>query len=134
MSIRAVSLCILVLLSAATARAESAQPKPKINPLVEKLKSAKFEEVEAAVSELVAANDPDGAALLGSLYSNGDAQRRLLAIRALARVAPPKVEEPLFRVVLDYAEGNQSRAAGILGINRGTLRKKLKELGLSGGA
>jgi len=28
--------------------------------------------------------------------------------------------------VLDYAEGNQSRAAGILGINRGTLRKKLK--------
>src|ERR1700755_2935983 len=45
-----------------------------------------------------------------------------------------EVEEPLFRVVLDYAEGNQSRAAGILGINRGTLRKKLKELGLSGGA
>jgi Fis family transcriptional regulator, factor for inversion stimulation protein len=45
-----------------------------------------------------------------------------------------EVEEPLFRVVLDYAEGNQSRAAVILGINRGTLRKKLKELGLSGGA
>jgi len=43
-----------------------------------------------------------------------------------------EVEEPLFRVVLDYAEGNQSRAAGILGINRGTLRKKLKQLGLSG--
>ena len=43
-----------------------------------------------------------------------------------------EVEEPLFRVVLDYAEGNQSRAAGILGINRGTLRKKLKQLGLGG--
>ena len=43
-----------------------------------------------------------------------------------------EVEEPLFRVVLDYAEGNQSRAAGILGINRGTLRKKLKQLGLAG--
>jgi len=42
-----------------------------------------------------------------------------------------EVEEPLFRAVLDYAEGNQSRAAGILGINRGTLRKKLRELGLS---
>ena len=41
-----------------------------------------------------------------------------------------EVEEPLFRVVLDYAEGNQSRAAGILGINRGTLRKKLKQFGL----
>ena len=42
-----------------------------------------------------------------------------------------EVEEPLFRVVLDYAEGNQSRAAGILGINRGTLRKKLRLFGLS---
>lgn len=41
-----------------------------------------------------------------------------------------EVEEPLFRVVLDYADGNQSRAAGILGINRGTLRKKLRQLGL----
>ena len=43
-----------------------------------------------------------------------------------------EVEEPLFRVVLDYAEGNQSRAAVILGINRGTLRKKLKQFGLAG--
>jgi Fis family transcriptional regulator len=43
-----------------------------------------------------------------------------------------EVEEPLLRVVLDYAEGNQSRAAGILGINRGTLRKKLRQFGLGG--
>lgn len=37
-----------------------------------------------------------------------------------------EVEKPLFRAVLDYTNGNQSRAAEILGINRGTLRKKLK--------
>ena len=43
-----------------------------------------------------------------------------------------EVEEPLFRAALDYAQGNQSRAAGILGINRGTLRKKLKQFGLAG--
>jgi len=42
-----------------------------------------------------------------------------------------EVEEPLFRAVLDYAEGNQSRAADILGINRGTLRKKLRAYGLA---
>lgn len=42
-----------------------------------------------------------------------------------------EVEVPLFRAVLDYAEGNQSRAAVILGINRGTLRKKLRTLGLA---
>ena len=42
-----------------------------------------------------------------------------------------EVEEPLFRTVLSYSEGNQSRAAGILGINRATLRKKLPEFGLA---
>jgi Fis family transcriptional regulator len=42
-----------------------------------------------------------------------------------------EVEEPLFRAVMSYADGNQSRAAEILGINRGTLRKKLKEYGLT---
>lgn len=37
-----------------------------------------------------------------------------------------EVERPLFKAVLDYTDGNQSQAAGILGINRGTLRKKLR--------
>ncbi|MGD8340152.1 MAG: DNA-binding transcriptional regulator Fis [Gammaproteobacteria bacterium] len=37
-----------------------------------------------------------------------------------------EVEKPLFRAVLDYTNGNQSEAAQILGINRGTLRKKLR--------
>ena len=41
-----------------------------------------------------------------------------------------EVEEPLFRIVMDYTQGNQSQAAGILGINRGTLRKKLKTYSL----
>lgn len=43
-----------------------------------------------------------------------------------------EVEEPLFKAVLDYTEGNQVRAADILGINRGTLRKKLRLLGIAG--
>jgi len=37
-----------------------------------------------------------------------------------------EVEEPLFKAVMDFTNGNQSQAADILGINRGTLRKKLK--------
>jgi Fis family transcriptional regulator len=41
-----------------------------------------------------------------------------------------EVEEPLFRDVMDYTHGNQSQAAGILGINRGTLWKKLKTYSL----
>jgi len=38
-----------------------------------------------------------------------------------------EVEKPLLKTVLDYTGGNQSQAAELLGINRGTLRKKLKE-------
>ncbi|HSD70097.1 MAG TPA: DNA-binding transcriptional regulator Fis [Woeseiaceae bacterium] len=41
-----------------------------------------------------------------------------------------EVEQPLFKAVMDYTQGNQSQAAGILGINRGTLRKKLKSYAL----
>ncbi len=37
------------------------------------------------------------------------------------------VERPLLEVVMRHAEGNQSRAAGWLGINRNTLRRKLLE-------
>ncbi len=35
------------------------------------------------------------------------------------------VEKPLLDVVLKHADGNQSRAAEWLGINRNTLRRKL---------
>lgn len=41
-----------------------------------------------------------------------------------------EVEVPLLKATLEHTEGNQSRAAEILGINRGTLRKKLKQYGL----
>ena len=44
-----------------------------------------------------------------------------------------EVEQPLFKAVMDYAQGNQSRAADILGINRATLRKKLRAYGLAEG-
>jgi len=42
-----------------------------------------------------------------------------------------EIEEPLFRSVLEYTKGNQSKASELLGINRGTLRKKLKMYGLN---
>ena len=41
-----------------------------------------------------------------------------------------EVEAPLFKATLEHTDGNQSRAAEILGLNRGTLRKKLKAYGL----
>jgi Fis family transcriptional regulator len=41
------------------------------------------------------------------------------------------VEKPLLVYILDRAEGNQTRAAEMLGINRNTLRKKMRDHGLS---
>ena len=40
------------------------------------------------------------------------------------------VERPLLEVVMRHAQGNQSRAAATLGINRATLRKKLRQYGI----
>ena len=42
------------------------------------------------------------------------------------------VEKPLLEVVLGRAEGNQTRAAAMLGIDRNTLRKKMQQLRIKG--
>ncbi len=50
--------------------------------------------------------------------------------RDLHRLVMETVEAPMLRVVLRHTNGNQTRAAQILGINRGTLRKKLAYYGI----
>ena len=42
-----------------------------------------------------------------------------------------EIEAPLLSAALEYCEGNQSRAAEMLGLNRGTLRKKLRTYNIS---
>lgn len=44
----------------------------------------------------------------------------------LYEVVINEVERPLLQTVMDFCGGNQTRAATMLGINRGTLRKKLR--------
>ena len=46
-------------------------------------------------------------------------------------IALRELEIPLFTEVLNHCEGNQSRAAAMLGIHRATLRKKLREYGIA---
>ena len=42
------------------------------------------------------------------------------------------IEKPMIETVLYRAEGNQSLAAEMLGINRATLRKKMQQLRIKG--
>lgn len=48
----------------------------------------------------------------------------------LYEVVLNEIEPPLLREVLRHHDGNQSRAAATLGINRATLRKKLRAHGI----
>ena len=51
----------------------------------------------------------------------------------LHRLLIEQTERTLLARVLEFAEGNQRRAAEILGINRATLRKKARQYDLLGG-
>ena len=41
-----------------------------------------------------------------------------------------EIERPLLEVLINHTHYNQVKMAGILGISRGTLRKKLKQYGM----
>jgi DNA-binding protein Fis len=55
------------------------------------------------------------------LERDGDMYKRLLT----------KVEKPLIEAALEKTDGNQLKAAKLLGINRNTLRAKIKKLGIN---
>lgn len=49
----------------------------------------------------------------------------------LYRLVIDQVEKPLLIAVMEYCRGNQTKASKCLGLNRGTLRKKLKHHNIS---
>ena len=51
--------------------------------------------------------------------------------RGLYQKLVTEIERPLIEQAMRRAEGNQVRAARILGLNRNTLRKKLVDLGIA---
>ncbi|MGP1923853.1 MAG: DNA-binding transcriptional regulator Fis [Arsenophonus sp. NEOnobi-MAG3] len=52
-------------------------------------------------------------------------------VNELYELVLTEVEKPLLDMVMQYTRGNQTRAALMLSINRGTLRKKLKKYGMN---
>lgn len=64
---------------------------------------------------------------LGGYFEDLDGQQPT----DLYRRVLDQVEPPLLDKVMVHTRGNQSRAAEILGISRGTLRTKLKRYGMA---
>lgn len=62
---------------------------------------------------------------LESYFAQLDGQR----VTDLYALFLAEVEAPLLECVLKYTGNNQSKTAELLGLNRGTLRKKLKKYG-----
>ena len=50
--------------------------------------------------------------------------------RGLYNLVMAEVEPPLLEAAMNYTRQNQSKTAELLGLNRGTLRKKLKQYNL----
>ena len=48
----------------------------------------------------------------------------------LHQMVMQQVEQPLFEAAMRFTDGNQSKAAMMLGISRSTLRKKLAQYGI----
>ena len=63
---------------------------------------------------------------LGNYFNDLDGQETT----NLYQLVLAEVEAPLLEAVLEYTGNNQSRASEMLGLNRGTLRKKLKQYDL----
>ncbi len=53
------------------------------------------------------------------------------SVNDLYQLVLSEVEPPLLETILKHTEGNQSKAAQMLGINRGTLRKKIKQYNIN---
>ena len=83
----------------------------------------------SAATALDGANDPLHMSVtrcIDSYFHNLDGA----PVSGLFNLVMDEVERPLLERVMLEVDGNQTRAAAVLGLNRGTLRKKLKHHGL----
>ncbi|MFC0410565.1 nitrogen regulation protein NR(I) [Roseomonas elaeocarpi] len=94
--------------------------------------AAELSETEAAVPVAGEARAPETLeqAVERHLTSFLGAHRDGMPVRDLYERVVAEVERPLIRLALAATRGNQIKAAAMLGLNRNTLRKKIRELEL----
>jgi two-component system nitrogen regulation response regulator GlnG len=106
-------------------------PQPVITEAVLAAELADYVPMEEPV-EAANGDEPDTMAAVVERHVN----RLLAAIResgeegVLYERALAELERPLIRMTLAETRGNQIRAAALLGLNRTTLRKKIREHGI----
>jgi two-component system nitrogen regulation response regulator GlnG len=59
-----------------------------------------------------------------------DTHEGVVPVSGLYHTVMAEIEKPLLSMTLQNSQGNQKKAAQILGINRNTLRRKLTELNI----
>lgn len=104
----------------------AANKKNDLHSLVRQPEQKPFIQVRSPVNPTIPLRTQIASAL-DSYFSHLDGDRPARLYELVLR----EMEEPLFRAVMQYVNGNQSHAADILGLSRGTLRKKLREHRLS---
>ncbi len=112
---RLAALCPDEVIGAASVRAEltDAEPPPS---------------AEAPVPEGPAANEPLGRAVERHIRQFLAAYRDGMAPADMYDRVLAEVERPLIQMTLAATRGNQIKAAAMLGLNRNTLRKKIRDL------
>ncbi|HVE22684.1 MAG TPA: nitrogen regulation protein NR(I) [Acidocella sp.] len=107
-------------------------PQPVITEAVLAEELADYAPAEEPVETVSTNDEPDSMAAVVERHVN----RLLAAIResgeegVLYERALAELERPLIRMTLAETRGNQIRAAALLGLNRNTLRKKIREHGI----
>ncbi len=107
-------------------------PQPVITEAVLAEELADYVPTEEPVATTGNSDEPDSMAAVVERHVN----RLLAAIResgeegVLYERALAELERPLIRMTLAETRGNQIRAAALLGLNRNTLRKKIREHGI----
>jgi len=92
------------------------------------------EVIEAELADTTPAAGPDGEGLSHSMESHlqtyFSAHGEGLPSPGLYDRVLKEVERPLITLTLQATRGNQIKAADVLGLNRNTLRKKIRELNI----